>query len=594
MLKKKELKPGDFAQVIADYDTMPDTHHPSIGPHRIIGRHGTIRCQSIHAGHLVFDTIDGASRTIHPSHLAPADKSELPDRSQFPPGTWVYLAGNTLNPYYVMDRQTALSQYILRVRPLNTSIEGEAGSEVGTYGMTVAKRAIAPAPEIPLGYDVITTTGRRGTALQKIPCAAGGDLYRVLLANRGGYGYLYAHEMKVDPKALEPDEHGHVHKWTVKWEGTYRECLCGVKQWQLACWSQGQWSDKLPSNQKASHQTLDFDASSTKRMRDIMADKDRWTEEPHRTRSYDIIPRDILDTPINIIGCGAIGSFTALGLMKTGFKNLHLWDFDKVAIENVGTQLYGATHVRTDKVSALNQLLGQLGPPGDLPAMIHNERWNCDTLDDDECSYAHDHDDEYDEDDCVMTSTPEHMRDGGIVIMAVDSMKARREIWDSLKDYTENCISDDDVDWVIDGRMGAEHALMYTMAPTDDDADIATYEKTLYSDDNALQEPCTAAGTAYTALLISGWICKSVKDVLTRNPKYIRIGMWNIADNQQMVYHKEGAFAPVPEPVPGVQMLTFDDRAWQHVQVPEHVQQAQAQAQAQAQVGDWVLPEQTE
>ena len=85
---------------------------------------------------------------------------------------------------------------------------------------------------------------------------------------------------------------------------------------------------------------------------------------------------------------------------------------------------------------------------------------------------------------------------------------------------------------VLDGQ-----ALMYCIDPQNAE-DRASYEKTLYTDDQAVQEPCTARATTYTAFLISGMICKAVKDHVTRQ-KYVRVMHWDIKNNLQHCWGKE-------------------------------------------------------
>lgn len=64
--------------------------------------------------------------------------------------------------------------------------------------------------------------------------------------------------------------------------------------------------------------------------------------------------------PINIIGCGAIGSNVALQLAKLGCTNLILWDFDTVDEHNITNQVYNETDIGLQKTSALiNHLVKQ-------------------------------------------------------------------------------------------------------------------------------------------------------------------------------------------------------------------------------------------
>lgn len=207
-------------------------------------------------------------------------------------------------------------------------------------------------------------------------------------------------------------------------------------------------------------------------------------------RHSGILSPELHNRDITIIGAGAVGGWTALALAKMGFKSITVYDFDEVEEENVGCQLYGPIHLGVDKVLALQTLIHQL--TGTMIDIKH-EKWE------------------------------PGQRLQGIVISAVDSMSVRKDIWQQVKSQALGITA------FIDGRMGAEQASLFVMFPQDN-IDVHTYEKTLYSDREAMFEPCTAKVTSYTALLIGGSICKSVKDLLTEND-YARITQWNIADN---------------------------------------------------------------
>lgn len=204
----------------------------------------------------------------------------------------------------------------------------------------------------------------------------------------------------------------------------------------------------------------------------------------HLTRQLDLLPIDKLGQPITIIGAGAIGSWTALALAKAGFCNLTVWDNDTISAENMNCQFYPLSKIGSPKVEALKEMIEAFA---DVSIETHYKRF-----------------------------TGERLK--GLVISAVDSMQARRVIWDAAKESGAT--------WYIDGRMGAENALLYTMRPTDP-KDITAYEKTLYSDASAMQERCTAKATVYTANLLSGLICKAVKDLVTKAP-YPRTAHWAI------------------------------------------------------------------
>jgi len=221
------------------------------------------------------------------------------------------------------------------------------------------------------------------------------------------------------------------------------------------------------------------------------------TENDHLTRQSDIIPRENLNERITIIGAGAIGSWVALSLAKMGFEQLTVFDDDIVSIENMNCQFYPYKGIGEPKVKVLHSLVKAF-------ANVEIEGFNR--------RYA--------------PGTQLH----GIVISAVDSMEARKMIWEEAKKSST-------VSMVIDPRMGAETSLLYIMNPKDA-KDVASYEKTLYSDANAVQERCTAKATIYTANLLAGQVCKGVKDLACSTP-YTRLSQWDIGKNHVQIYTKK-------------------------------------------------------
>jgi len=214
----------------------------------------------------------------------------------------------------------------------------------------------------------------------------------------------------------------------------------------------------------------------------------------HLTRQMDIIPVNTLGERINVIGCGAIGGFTVLALVKMGFCNVTVFDDDKVEIENMSAQFFRFKDIGKNKAEALADLV-------------------------------------YEFTDVKIEAIPKRYTGGqlpGIVISAVDSMKVRTLIWDQHVGMSPA------TKYIIDPRMAAETALMYVMNPMSE-KDEESYRKTLYTDENSVHERCTAKSTAYTVLSISGLVCKAVKDIVT-NSEYPRISQWSIKDNDLKVF----------------------------------------------------------
>ena len=68
-------------------------------------------------------------------------------------------------------------------------------------------------------------------------------------------------------------------------------------------------------------------------------------------------PAEKVNKEINIIGCGAIGSYVALQLVKLGCTDINLWDFDRVESHNITNQVYTNKDITFPKTAALRQHL---------------------------------------------------------------------------------------------------------------------------------------------------------------------------------------------------------------------------------------------
>jgi molybdopterin/thiamine biosynthesis adenylyltransferase len=219
----------------------------------------------------------------------------------------------------------------------------------------------------------------------------------------------------------------------------------------------------------------------------------------HLTRQWDIIPVSVLDQKITVIGAGAIGSFTVLALAKMGFNNITVFDFDTIETENLNCQFYRFSDIGKLKVSALREIVMDFTG---VSITYHPSRY-------------------------------EGGQFNGIVISAVDSMAVRKLIWENHKQFSLG------TRLLIDPRMGAETALCYAMKPMDPE-DIKSYEKTLYSDERAVQERCTAKSTMYTVLAISSHVAKIVKDFVCGD-RYTRSMQWSLKENVQKCWrNKDG------------------------------------------------------
>ncbi len=188
-------------------------------------------------------------------------------------------------------------------------------------------------------------------------------------------------------------------------------------------------------------------------------------------RQLDILSGDALNRKIVIVGAGAIGSFTALTLAKMGFENITVWDDDEVDEVNLNCQFYPIESIGKPKVMALTETV-QAFTGVDI-------RWIKERFTDD------------------------NLLRSDIVISAVDSMEARKTIFEHTTSG-----------WFIDARMAAEYFSMFTVNLNDANA-VKNYHASLYTDEEAIQERCTAKSTMYTVNMIAGFIGKAVKDIAT-------------------------------------------------------------------------------
>lgn len=184
------------------------------------------------------------------------------------------------------------------------------------------------------------------------------------------------------------------------------------------------------------------------------------------TRHVDVFaPESLANARIDIIGAGATGSRVVLSLAKLGLENIHVWDFDTVEAHNLANQVYRLGDIGRLKVEALQELV--LEATG-TRINIHNER------------------------------VDGSQKLGEIVFLLVDSMAARKEIWQRA---VRNKIR---VKLMIETRMGADSGRVYTISPMDPDQ-IAKYEENLYEDVEAEVSACGASiSVGPTAEVVSG------------------------------------------------------------------------------------------
>lgn len=165
---------------------------------------------------------------------------------------------------------------------------------------------------------------------------------------------------------------------------------------------------------------------------------------------------------IQMIGAGSLGSYTALFLASMGFNRIEVWDDDMVEFHNRRNQLFRVEDFQKPKVTALQELVRYLTG---IEIMPRNARANQDT------EFA------------------------GVVVVMVDSMAARKTIFEAVK-YNPR------VHLFVDARSGGYDALVYAVNPMDPDG-VKRYEESLYSDEEAAPIPCSDQTTLSTVWTVA-------------------------------------------------------------------------------------------
>ena len=183
--------------------------------------------------------------------------------------------------------------------------------------------------------------------------------------------------------------------------------------------------------------------------------------EDRDLRQRDIVPSERLaQCRTTVVGVGAIGRQVAMQLTAMGIPWLQLIDFDTVEPVNLACQGYWRDDIGRPKVEATGEVCHEINPMLEL------------------------------------RTTPERFRSsmkvGNCLFLCVDSIDARRFIWESVKDRAK---------FLADGRMSAEVVRVVTSTNS---VGPDHYPTTLFSADQAHAGSCTAKSTIFTANIAAG------------------------------------------------------------------------------------------
>lgn len=187
-------------------------------------------------------------------------------------------------------------------------------------------------------------------------------------------------------------------------------------------------------------------------------------------------PQDHKDKRIHIIGCGNIGSHTAVAIARMGFENIVLYDYDRVEDVNIATQNFTQKDKDRLKVNAVKSKIREINK--DASVIAKNVKLN---LSSDALNNAED-------------IPVEHL----CIVCGVDSIKIRRMLKklissdDELKDTP-----------IIDGRLGKEQVeVLYSNNSKSWDTSM---------DDDTTDIPCTEKYISYTPIMCASLISNTIK-----------------------------------------------------------------------------------
>ena len=214
-------------------------------------------------------------------------------------------------------------------------------------------------------------------------------------------------------------------------------------------------------------------------------------------RQLDIIHPDRLAMPITIVGAGASGSYTALA--KMGCGSLTVFDHDLVEEHNQPNQIYGQTYLGMNKAEALSMMLLEMEG---LTVDAHAARYV----------------------DQPLGRPGDQKR---LVISCVDSMAARRDVWEQVKAQGSraNTIT------LIDPRQGGEFIVVYTATSHGDLIGAQEYEESLHPAGESLRLPCTARAVIYNSMFTGTLVAVLVKKLALgeRLPRKVQVDCSGLA-----------------------------------------------------------------
>lgn len=182
-----------------------------------------------------------------------------------------------------------------------------------------------------------------------------------------------------------------------------------------------------------------------------------------------------------IIGCGAVGSFVAVGMAKMGIIDQTLFDMDTTELENLPVQLHVRSKLGENKAIATKSMIEDMCPE-DMQVTTM-DKW----------------------------TALDHVK-SDIVVSAVDSLHTRKVIWEAVK-------LDPSCKLLLDARIGGQMMKIYAINPTDL-KDIKLYDASFPKDNmDGVELECTVRGVLDVSMISAGLLIRSMRRFIVSGKK---------------------------------------------------------------------------
>ena len=198
------------------------------------------------------------------------------------------------------------------------------------------------------------------------------------------------------------------------------------------------------------------------------------------SRQSKLVPVEALTTwNFHIFGVGSVGSHVAKLLSKTGFKNLTVYDMDKVESPNIGPQAFDFRHMGKLKTEAMVDIIKEVSG---VEAKGINGKVD---------------------DNTIITPEPNTM-----YLCFFDSFEGRKIVYNKVKDYPVI---------FVDGRIG-RFDMKHFLIELSDEEQKQYYMRTFPTDDNEGSElQCGEKASAFINYLISSLIVTNIINYVSGN-----------------------------------------------------------------------------